>query len=74
MAFQPLYVTKKGNANWSAEDIAGFKSRLVGKKMTSLTFDSEVDAVTGASMSSALIYDEIRKTTAMLKELSEVAP
>ena len=33
--------------------------------------DCGVDAVTGATMSSSLIYDEIRRTNDLLKTLSE---
>jgi hypothetical protein len=74
VGFQPIYVTKIGNQNWSDDDTAAFESRLTGRKMTSLGFDPDIDAVTGATMSSSLIYDEIRRTAAMLDKLSEVAP
>lgn len=69
--FQPIYVTKIGNEDWTDEDTKGFESRLTGRQMTSLSFDPEIDAVTGASMSSSLIYDEIRKTSKMLDTLKK---
>lgn len=72
-AFEPLYLTKFGNALWSEEDTAKFNARLAGRKMDELGFDAEVDAVTSATMSSALIYDEVRRTAARLREAQAAA-
>jgi hypothetical protein len=70
-AFEPVYLTKFGNELWSAEDGAKFSSRLAGRKMDEIAFSPEVDAVTSATMSSALIYDEVRRTAARLRELQQ---
>jgi hypothetical protein len=72
-AFEPLYLTKFGNELWSAEDTAKFNSRLAGRRMDELGFDAEVDAVTSATMSSALIYDELRRIAARLREAQQRA-
>jgi hypothetical protein len=70
-AFEPLYVTKLGNEPWSQEDRSKFTSRLAAKRMFEVDFDPDVDAVTSATMSSALIYDEVRRTAAQLKEFNQ---
>ncbi len=64
--FEPVYVTKFGNELWSPEDVARMASRLVGRPMEELAFDPDVDAVTSATMSSALIFDEARRTARLL--------
>lgn len=67
--FLPLYVTKYGNEVWDEEDAAQLSHRLVGRAMEGLTFDPEVDAVTRATMSSTLIFDEARRAAALLERL-----
>ena len=52
---------------------AGFMAvadgRLRNRPMAELAFDVEVDAVTSATMSAALIFDEVRRTAALLSRL-----
>ncbi len=69
LGFEPIHVTKFGNEEWSEADARFFESRLKGRKMNDLPFDPEVDAVSKATMSSALIFDEIRRTVELLKLL-----
>ncbi len=69
--FQPIYVTKWGNELWSAQDTEKMRGNLLDHKMAELRFDPEVDAVTSATMSSALIFDEIRRTAPLLKALPD---
>jgi peroxiredoxin len=70
-AFEPLYVTKMGNMPWSEEDRSKFTSRLSAKRMFEIDFDPDVDAVTSATMSSALIYDEVRRTASQIKDFRQ---
>jgi peroxiredoxin len=72
--FEALYVTKFGNELWSAEDAAHLERRLSGRPLHELPFHPEVDAVTSATMSSALIFDEARRCSAYLRELADAAP
>ncbi len=67
--FEPIHVTKYGNELWDARDIARMDRALAGKPMAELRFDPEVDSVTSATMSSALIFDEVRRAAALLAEL-----
>jgi len=65
--FDALYATKLANDNWSAEETRSFEERLLSKE--TVTFDPDTDAVTTATMSSSLMYDEIRRTLEVLPEL-----
>lgn len=67
--FEALYVTKFGNEPWSREDAAHLERRLSGRMLDELPFHPEVDAVTSATMSSALIFDEARRCSEYLREL-----
>ena len=68
--FEPIHVTKYGNEVWSAEDAARMERALQGRAVAELEFAPEVDAVTSATMSSALIFDEVRRAAALLPELA----
>ena len=69
LGFEPIHVTKFGNEEWTRTDGKFLESRLKGRRMNDLPFDPEVDAVSKATMSSALIFDEIRRTVEILKLL-----
>ncbi len=68
--YEPLHVTKFGNEPWSPGDNERLRARLVNRELKGLEFDAEVDAVTSATMSSALIFDEIRRAAALLPALA----
>jgi hypothetical protein len=67
--FLPVYASKVGNEPWNEKDTAKFSARLSGRSMADPGFDPEVDAVSGATLSSSLIYDEIRRTALFLRSL-----
>lgn len=69
LGFEPIHVTKYGNEEWDGEDTQFFEGRLAGRPMKGLSFDSEMDAVSMATMSSALIFDEIRRSADLVKAL-----
>jgi hypothetical protein len=68
--FEPIHVTKYGNELWSEADVARTVRALEGRRLADLEFDPEVDAVTSATMSSALIFDEVRRAAPLVAELS----
>lgn len=72
LAFKPIHVTKYGNVEWNDKESKHMARRLNGRKMATLDFDPEVDAVTQATMSSALIFDEVRRTREILGELGRL--
>lgn len=68
--FEPIHVTKYGNELWSEADVARTVRALEGRRLADLEFDPDVDAVTSATMSSALIFDEMRRAASLAAELS----
>ncbi|MCX5902551.1 MAG: TlpA disulfide reductase family protein [Proteobacteria bacterium] len=70
--FTPIYLTKYGNIKWSAADIAFLRERIVGRSVLGRkTFNHTVDAVSTATMSSALIFNSLNKLPAVFNELKE---
>jgi thiol-disulfide isomerase/thioredoxin len=69
LGFEPIHVTKVGNEEWDPEDNRFFEGRLAGRPMAGLQFDPEMDAVSMATMSSALIFDEVRRSADLVKLL-----
>lgn len=65
-------MTKDGNVLLNEEDVAKMHERVVGQYLTApRPFDPKVDAVTSATISSALIFDSIAQGEALLKELRD---
>jgi len=72
LSFNPLHLTKYGNVEWNEEEVAHFRSRVVGKNLAgSWSFDSNVDAVTTATMTSAIIFDDLSQGVEMMEVLQE---
>jgi hypothetical protein len=70
--FTPIYLTKYGNIQWSADDTAFMRERVIGRSMlTQKPFNHAVDAVSSATMSSALIFNSLNKLSAVFSELKE---
>lgn len=67
--FEAVRVTKFGNEVWSQDDVQKVRSRLVGRKLDGLTFNQDVDAVTSGTISSSLVFDEVRRAAVLLSEL-----
>ena len=71
--FFPVHLTKYGNVNWSAADIELMQNKLVGRSLLlHKTFNPKVDAVSMATMSSALIYNSLNKLQATVTELQRL--
>ena len=68
--FLPLQVTKVGNANWDAKEIEKMKGRLVGRSILQPTdFDPQVDSISSATMTAALIVDSVNKAKSLYEGL-----
>ncbi|MBI5018120.1 MAG: hypothetical protein HZB55_21865 [Deltaproteobacteria bacterium] len=67
--FEAVRVTKFGNELWSEADAEKLRSRMAGRTLDHLTFDPNVDAVTSGTMSSSLIFDEVRRAAALVAAL-----
>lgn len=69
-AFLPIYLTKFGNEAWSVDDEKYMSDRITGRGGDRLVFTPEVDAVTSATMSSSLVFDEARRASKLIAGLS----
>jgi len=64
--FLPLQVTKLDNAKWDAKEIEKMKARLMGRSILQPTdFDPQVDSISSATMTSALIVDSVNKAKSL---------
>jgi hypothetical protein len=58
----PITITKYKNVEFDDRDVAFLKSRVVGRLLSrDIVFDPTVDAVSAATMSSALVFDTLRR-------------
>lgn len=68
--FEPLHLTRYGNIDWSVEDTAKMRQRVVGGHLAKpWNFDPQVDAVSRATMTSAIIFNSLDQGTSLLEEL-----
>ena len=73
LKFVPIQLTKKDNKNWNDNDVAKMRKRLLGKSISQrLLFNPQVDAVSGATITSASIYDSLSQGEMLLKELKKM--
>ena len=60
--FIPIFVTKYGNKPFEEKDVEKTRKALVGKNVTQpIQYNPETDAVSSASMTSALIFKSVQK-------------
>jgi hypothetical protein len=72
LRFVPLQVTKYENEEFDDDDLGKIRSRIVGKHLSNtFIFDPKVDAVSSATITSALIFDSFSKGKALMEELKE---
>ncbi len=64
--FTPIYLTRFGNEKWVEADAVFMENKLIGESIRTLALRSDVDGVSGATISSIVIFDEIKKTTELL--------
>lgn len=68
--FVPLHLTKYGNVEWNETEVNHFSRRVVGKRLAGAwQFDNQVDAVTSATMTSAIIFNNFDQGRELLMEL-----
>lgn len=70
ISFEPLHLTKYGNVNWSPEDIDRMRKRVIGKHLSMpQPFDPKLDAVSSATITSAIIFDSLAQGEDLIREL-----
>ena len=68
--FTPLHLTKYGNVEWNQSEVNSFSRRVVGKRLSdSWHFDPKADAVTSATMTSTIIFNDLSQGRDLLEEL-----
>jgi len=70
VAFEPVHLTKYGNERWNAAEVEAMRRRVVGQYLTAPPpFDPTVDAVTRATMTSAIIFDQLARGEELMEKL-----
>ena len=70
--FSPLQLTKYGNVEWNKAELNDFSRRVVGKRLAdSWNFSPKTDAVASATMTSAIIFDDLGQGLKLLEELQQ---
>ena len=68
--FIPIHLTKFENVEWEIAEIMKTRKKLVGKSILKpIPFDPEVDAVSLATMTSALIFNSVERAERDYREL-----
>ncbi len=72
VGFEPLQLTKYGNVDWNQMEVATMRQRVVGKYLTAPPpFNPKLDAISSATMTSAIIFDSLGQGEELLRELKE---
>ncbi|MFC1591490.1 peroxiredoxin family protein [Thermodesulfobacteriota bacterium] len=70
--FTPIHLTKAANIKWGPVDNNHTRARLIGKPLSStFTFNPQVDAVSTATMTSALIFNSVNRLKEVYTELQQ---
>ncbi|WP_321365940.1 hypothetical protein [uncultured Desulfuromusa sp.] len=70
--FIPLQLTKYGNEEWNKGELDYFTRRVIGKRLAdSWNFSPKTDAVASATMTSAIIFDDLGQGLKLLEELQQ---
>jgi len=68
----PIQLTKNDNLDWTEEDIRKLRARTVGRSMLNpFPFDPGVDSVSGATITSALIFEALDKGKEIFMKLKK---
>lgn len=70
IGFEPLQLTKYGNVNWNAHEVKTMREKVLGKYLTMpQPFDPKLDAISSATMTSAIIFDSLAQGEVLIREL-----
>ncbi len=73
LRFVPIQLTKKGNKAWNSGEVLKMRKRLLGKSISErLLFNPEVDAISGATITSEVIFDSLSQGKMLLQELKKM--
>jgi hypothetical protein len=70
VGFEPVHLTKYGNVEWTAAETTGFARHILGRSLANpWKYNPQVDAVTSATMTSAIIFNSLETDRNLLKQL-----
>lgn len=73
LKFVPIQLTKWGNKAWNDDDVVKMRKRLLGKSISQrLLFNPDVDAISSATITSAIIFDSLSQGAKLLAELEKM--
>jgi hypothetical protein len=73
LGFTPLQLTKYDNEPWNEDDVTKMRKRVLGRYIYKpMPFNREVDAVSSATMTSAIIFDSLSQGEELLKNLKKI--
>ena len=68
----PILLAKDGNVLWDENDLGRIKGHIVGKYIyEQFDFDAKVDAISTATITSALIFDSLERADMIYRELKK---
>jgi len=68
----PIQLTKNDNLDWTEEDIQKLRGRTVGRSILNpFPFDPSVDSISGATITSALIFESLDKAKEIFDKLKK---
>ncbi len=72
LRFVPLLLGKDKNKLWDESDLAKMRQRILGRSLFEpFIFNPEVDAVSSATITSAIIFDSLSQAHTLYEELKE---
>ena len=73
--FVPISLPKRGNVQWNAQDVGKLKKAFQGKPISrTFSFTPATDAVSGATITSSIIYDGMNRGKEIFKNLAGISP
>jgi len=73
LKFVPIQLTKKGNKPWNDDDVVKMRKRLLGESISQrLQFNPDVDAISSATITSAIIFDSLSQGAMLMEELKKM--
>jgi hypothetical protein len=75
VALIPIALPKRGNIPWTSEEVAAFQADFKGKNIRdTFQFNAAHDAVSGATITSSIVYEGFNRGKTIFKQLEKPCP
>ncbi len=75
VALIPIYLPKRGNVNWSDEEIDRYRKTFKGKNIhDTFHFNAAHDAISGATITSSIVYEGFNRGKSIFKVQPDTQP